>query len=316
MKIAIVGASGLVGRKIYELLKNKNHELFLYSSKRSAGTFIDNHKLIELKEETIEKVDVALFSAGGTISKLWAEKFTKLGTFVIDNSNAYRRENFVPLVVPEINKNTINSHTKIIANPNCSTIQIALPLYYLNNVCKIKKVIVSTYQSASGAGQKGLLDLENSTHEKFPHVLKDNLIPHIDIPLPDGYTLEEDKIRFELRKILNTPNLQVTATAVRVPIRFCHGASIYVEFESEFNVKNVEFILKNADGIIVKNDLSNQEYPLPLQAHETDFVYVGRIRQDLDNNNAITFWSVADNLRKGAASNAVQILNHLEKSIF
>ena len=316
MKIAIVGASGLVGRKIYELLKNKNHELFLYSSKRSAGTFIDNHKLIELKEETIEKVDVALFSAGGTISKLWAEKFTKLGAFVIDNSNAYRRENFVPLVVPEINKNTINSHTKIIANPNCSTIQIALPLYYLNNVCKIKKVIVSTYQSASGAGQKGLLDLENSTHEKFPHVLKDNLIPHIDIPLPDGYTLEEDKIRFELRKILNTPNLQVAATAVRVPIRFCHGASIYVEFESEFNVKNAESILKNADGIIVKNDLSNQEYPLPLQAHETDFVYVGRIRQDLDNNNAITFWCVADNLRKGAASNAVQILNHLEKSIF
>lgn len=315
MKIAIIGASGLVGRNVLkQLLRfSSKHEILLYTSKNSAGKIIENYKCEELSDKTIQKVDVAIFSAGGSVSKEWAEKFTNLGAFVVDNSNAFRREKSVPLVVPEINASTINKTTKIIANPNCSTIQIALPLYYLNKQTKIERVIISTYQSVSGAGQKGVLDLENDTSNKFPYKIKNNLIPQIDIPLENGYTLEEDKMNFELKKILNEPNIMVTATAVRVPVKNCHGASVYVEFENKMDIKTAKEILSNATGIVVQDDLNNSIYPMPINSIESPMVYVGRLRQDLNNPNAICFWCVSDNLYKGASTNALQIMEIVEK---
>lgn len=314
MKIAIVGASGLVGRKMVETLNKSSHELVLYCSNKSAGQTLNGLKLIELNDKTLQKVDIALFSAGSTVSKLWAKKFTKLGAFVIDNSNAFRRETSVPLVVPEINPHTINNNTKIIANPNCSTIQIALPLFYLNKQAKIKKVIISTYQASSGAGKKGLLDLENGTAIKFPHPLTDNLIPQIDIALENGYTLEEDKMRFELKKILEC-NISVVSTAIRVPVKNCHGASVYVEFEKPLSKEEAKAILLKAKGITLQDNLERAIYPMPISANNTDQVYIGRLRQDLDNEKALSFWVVADNLRKGASTNAIQIMEIVKNFI-
>ena len=313
MKIAIVGASGLVGRKILELLSQskQKHEIIAYTSKKSAGKTYLNHKFIELNEQNLIKVDYALFSAGKEVSLKWAKKFTKLGAVVIDNSNAFRRNKNTPLVVPEINFNSINKKSKIIANPNCSTIQISLPLFYLNQINPIKRIIISTYQSASGAGNKGLEDLKNKTNYIFPHPLHNNLIPHIDKLLKNGFTLEEDKIMFELKKILNLPQLKITATAVRVPIPFCHGASVYVECENKINIAKIKHTFLNSKGIILQDSPQNFIYPLPLTAMDTDDVYVGRIRKDLNCPNAINFWVVADNLRKGASTNAIQILNNL-----
>ena len=314
MRIGVIGASGLVGRNILKQLdKFKNTEIICYTSNKSKGKIINNHKMIELNDENIKNLDYALFSAGGTVSKNYAFKFIKKGAIVIDNSNAFRREDFVPLVVPEINFETINNDTSLIANPNCSTIQIALPLNSLNKLNKIKKVVVSTYQSASGAGQAGLDDLDNKTTNKFNYVLQDDLIPQIDKPLNNGFTLEEDKVRFELRKILNLPKLKVNATCIRVPIHYCHGANVYVECEKNINIIEFEKELKLTKGIKVLNDLDNNIYPLTKIAKGTDFIYVGRIRQDLDNKKAIVFWVVADNIRKGASSNAVQILEKLVK---
>ena len=312
MKIAIIGASGLVGRNILNQLKNlKNTEIICYTSKNSKGKIIDNHEMIELTEENIKKVDFALFSAGGTVSKAWAKIFIEKGAIVIDNSNAFRREDFVPLVVPEINFDEITHETKLVSNPNCSTIQIALPLYVLNSLFKIKRIIVSTYQSASGAGQKGLDDLDNKTTNKFSTILYDDLIPHIDTPLENGFTLEEDKVRYELRKILNLPKLKVNATCVRVPIHYCHGASVYVECEKQINIAEFEKELKLTKGIKVLNNLNKNIYPLTKIAKGTDSVYVGRIRNDLDNKKAVSFWVVGDNIRKGASTNAVQVLKKL-----
>ena len=319
MKIAVIGASGLVGRKIIELLQKQenynDYKIIPYCSKKSAGKTINNLTLQELCDKAFQKVDVALFSAGSEVSKLWAKKFAESGAYVLDNSNAFRREEEVPLVVPEINSNQINLNSKIIANPNCSTIQIALPLFYLNNVIKIKKVIVSTYQSVSGAGKKGLEDLENNTSFKFSYPITNNLIPQIDIALDTGYTLEEDKINFELKKILSLPDLSVTATAVRVPIKNCHGASVYVEFENEFDVSKAKEILSQSKGIILQDNLANNLYPMPLTSTDKDEVFVGRLRQDLGNKKAINFWVVSDNLRKGAALNAVQIMKIIETTI-
>jgi len=312
MKIGIIGASGLVGRNIIKQLKDKkNIKLYCYTSIKSANKIIDNQKMILLSKENIKKLDFAIFSAGSSVSKQWAFEFIKKGTTVIDNSNAFRREDFVPLVVPEINIDKVNNKTRLIANPNCSTIQIALPLHCLNKINPIKKIIVSTYQSASGAGQKGLDDLDNNTTNKFSYVLKDDLIPQIDIPLTNNFTLEEDKIRFELKKILNLPKLKVNATCVRVPIHVCHGASVYVECKNKVDIIEFEKELKLTKGIVVLNNLKNNSYPLTKIARDTNEIYVGRIRQDLDNNKALSFWVVADNLRKGASTNAIQIMQNI-----
>ena len=316
MKIAIIGASGLVGRKMIEILQDrKNYDIIPYCSKKSAGKTIGDLQLIELTKQTIQKVDIALFSAGSNVSKIWAKEFAELGAFVIDNSNAFRREKNIPLVLPEINSFLLNNQSKIIANPNCSTIQIALPLFYLNKINKITKVIVSTYQSVSGAGQKGIEDLENNTTKKFAYPISNNLIPQIDVALENGYTLEEDKINFELKKILSEQNISVLATAVRVPIKNCHGASVYVEFENEFDVKQAKSALSHKKGITLQDDLENNIYPMPITCTNSDSVYVGRLRQDPDNKKALLFWVVADNLRKGAATNAIEIMNIIEKTI-
>ncbi len=317
MKIGIIGASGLVGRNILKQLDNlkQKHEIFCYTSEKSAGTFIDYHEMLLLSKENIKNLDFALFAAGSSVSKKWAFEFIKKGATVIDNSNAFRREYFSPLVVPEINFDKIKKETKLISNPNCSTIQIALPLYVLNKLNSIKRIVVSTYQSASGAGQKGLDDLDNNQTTKFQTVLKDELIPHIDTALDNGFTLEEDKIRFELRKILSLPKLKINATAVRVPIHFCHGASVYVECKNNIDILTFEKELKLTKGITVLNNLKNNVYPLTKIAKNTDNIYVGRIRKDLDNPKALSFWVVNDNIRKGAATNAVQIMNKIIKSL-
>ena len=310
MKIAIIGASGLVGRKMIESLTFFNNiELICYCSSNSKNKVILGHKMIELSDQTIKKVDFALFSAGGNVSKEWAKKFIDLGAIVIDNSNAFRRNENVPLVIPEINIHSIKNH-KLIANPNCSTIQVALVLHYLKPF-GLKSVIASTYQSASGAGNTGIQDLENNTTNKFPYILKDNLIPQIDTPLENGFTLEEDKMMFELKKILELPNLHVVCSSIRVPIHYCHGVSVYVEFEQDIDIYKIKHILNNSKGIVFKDDLKNNIYPLPSIATNSDSIYVGRIRQDPQNSKAILFWCVADNLRKGASTNAIQILTSL-----
>lgn len=315
MRVGVIGASGLVGRNILTTLKNyDNFEIFCYSSKNSAGKIISGHKMIELNEDNITSLDFALFSAGSKISKDYAQNFIDKGAIVIDNSNSFRREKNVPLIVPEINFHEVNINTKLIANPNCSTIQIALPLYILNRINPIKKVIVSTYQSASGAGQKGLEDLDNNTTNKLTTILNDDLIPQIDIALNNNYTLEEDKVRFELRKILNLPKLHINATCVRVPIHYCHGASVYVECKNNVDLNTIEKELKLTKGIKILNNLQNNKYPLTKIAKNTDDIYVGRLREDLDNKKAVCFWVVADNLRKGASTNAIQIMEKIIKT--
>lgn len=313
MRVAVVGASGLVGRKILEELKNMSASVTAFCSKNSDGKVIDGFKMQKLTKLKIKKFDYAIFSAGSEVSQKYAPLFTKKGAVVIDNSSAFRREENVPLVVPEINIDEVLDEHKIIANPNCSTIQIVLPLYYINKVAKIKRIVVSTYQSASGAGQKGLNDLDNKTTIKFRHTLYDDLIPDIDRPLENGNTFEEDKIIYETKKILSLPDLKVSATAVRVPIHYCHGASVNVEFFDEFSLSEVKKALLNAEGIKVLDDLKNGVYPLTKLAKDTSDVYVGRLRIDQSVEHGLNFWAVADNLKKGAASNAVAIMKKLEE---
>lgn len=310
MKIAIVGATGLVGKKIIEQLIGQNHELFFYASKRSKGKEIYGKKIKVLSALSVKKVDFAIFSAQSEISKKYAPMFAKKGAFVVDNSSAFRRDSNVPLVVPEINQNKITNKTKIIANPNCSTIQIVLVLFYLSQIAKIKRVIISTYQSASGAGEKGIFDLENQTTLKIAHTLKDDLVPQIGNFLENGYSEEEDKMIFEIQKILGE-KINITATAVRVPIHFCHGASVNVEFEENFNLQAVFDKLKNAKGIVLCDNPNKNIYPLCKNATKSKYVFVGRIRRDFSVQNGLNFWVVADNLYKGASTNAIQIVQSI-----
>ena len=315
MKVAVIGASGLVGRRILEELSGKGYDIDGFCSKNSAGKVVSGIKLKRLSKLAIKRYDFAIFSAGSEVAKTYAPIFAKKGAFVIDNSNAFRREKNVPLVIPEVNGDAINEKTKIIANPNCSTTQVALALAAIDKVCKIKRVVVSTYQSASGAGKKGLEDLDNNKTNKFAYPLFDNLLPQIDIPLENGYTLEEDKIIFELKKILGRSDLKVTATAVRVPIHYCHGASVNVEFFENISLEKIKKALENASGIILRDDIKNLVYPLPLDAFDKREVFVGRLRRDFSTDNAINFWVVADNLRKGAATNTVQILEYIRRNL-
>lgn len=310
MKVAIVGATGLVGKKIFEQLKDKNIELVLYASKRSKGKEICGQKVKVLSILSVKKVDFAIFSAGSEVSKKYAPIFAKRGAIVIDNSSAFRQDENIPLVVPEINFEKVSNKTKIIANPNCSTIQIVLVLFYLSQIAKIKRVVISTYQSASGAGEKGIFDLENETTLKIAQVLKDDLVAQIGNFANNGYSEEENKMIFEIQKILGK-KINITATAVRVPIHFCHGASVNVEFEEQFNLQDVFDKLKNAKGVVLCDNLDKNIYPLCKNAVQSKNVFVGRIRRDFSVESGLNFWVVADNLYKGASTNAIQIMQEI-----
>lgn len=316
-KVAIVGATGLVGRTILKVLEEKNFsniQYTLFSSSKSAGSKIDflgnTYIVCELKEDSFDSgFDYAIFSAGASTSIKFAPIAASKGCIVIDNSSAFRMDENVPLVVPEVNPEKIFENNGIIANPNCSTIQAMLPLKILDDKYQIKRIVYSTYQAVSGAGKKGLEDLEKGENGTFSN----NCVPHIDVFLEDGYTKEEHKMINETRKILNKPNLPITATCVRVPVRNCHSESINVEFENEFDIYEIKTLLQNGENIILADDIENNIYPLARKADGNDEVFVGRIRRDLSVKYGLNFWCVADNLRKGAASNAVQILEKLLK---
>jgi len=318
--VAVVGATGMVGNKFLEVLTEKQlpvENYYLFASAKSAGKVIDfmgkSHEIIELSEKNIEgkNIDIALFSAGGDVSKQFAPIFAKHGILVVDNSSAWRRDPEVPLVVPECNAEDIKWHKNIIANPNCSTIQAMVVLKPLHEAFKIKRVIYSTYQAVSGAGVKGFNDLKGGicgeAPQKFPYPIFGNCIPHIDVFMDNGYTKEEDKMIFETKKILNDQSIKVTATCVRVPVYFGHSESINIEFEKACTPEQVKEILANAEGVVVQDDVKNNVYPMALTAENKNEVFVGRIRRDDTVENGINLWCVADNIRKGAATNAVQI---------
>ncbi|GIM28679.1 aspartate-semialdehyde dehydrogenase [Clostridium polyendosporum] len=318
--VAIVGATGNVGRKFIEILEERNFpvkELFLFASKRSAGKVMKfkgkDIVVEELCEENInnKKVDFALFSAGGDTSLEFAPKFAKIGAVAIDNSSAWRMNPEVPLVVPEVNPEDIKWHKGIIANPNCSTIQAVVALKPLYDNYGIKRIVYSTYQAVSGAGMQGIEDLENGLKgeapKKFPYPIAGNVLPHIDVFLDNGYTKEEEKMIKETRKILHNDNLRITATTVRVPVLNAHSESINIELEKEFEINNIVDLLSNSKGIIVYDNTKELKYPTALQVSGKDEVFVGRIRKDFSIDNGLNLWVVADNIRKGAALNAVQI---------
>lgn len=320
INVAVVGATGMVGRKFLEVLTERNLPVdtyYLYASAKSAGQEIDfmgkKHTVIELKEENVtdKKIDIALFSAGGETSKAFAPIFAKHGILVIDNSNAWRRDPSVPLVVPECNAEDIKWHKNIIANPNCSTIQAVVALKPLHEAFSIKRIVYSTYQAVSGAGVKGFNDLKNGINgeapQKFPYPIFGNCIPHIDVFLENGYTKEEDKMIFETKKILGDQNIKITATTVRVPVYYGHSESINVEFNKPCTAKQVREVLEKAEGVIVQDDVANNVYPMAITAENKNEVFVGRIRQDDTVESGVNLWVVADNIRKGAATNAVQI---------
>ena len=318
--IAVVGATGMVGGKFLQVLSERKlpaENFYLYASAKSAGKDIEfmgkTYKVLELKEENVldKKIDIALFSAGGDVSKQFAPIFAKHGALVIDNSSAWRRDENVPLVVPECNPQDILKHKNIIANPNCSTIQAVVALKPLNDAFKIKRIVYSTYQAVSGAGVRGFNDLKGGIcgekPQKFPYPIFGNCLPHIDVFLDNGYTKEEDKMIFETKKILNDWDLKITATCVRVPVYYGHSESVNVEFEKPCTVEQVREILSAAPGVIVQDDVKNNVYPMAITAEDKDEVFVGRIRKDDTVFSGVNLWVVADNIRKGAATNAVQI---------
>lgn len=322
-KLAIVGATGLVGRTALKVLEEKNlpnFEYTLFCSKKSAGSKLNflgkDYITYELKDTSFDEgFDFAIFSAGSETSKHFAPIAASKGCIVIDNSSAFRMEDNIPLIVPEVNFQDALQHNNIIANPNCSTIQAVVVLKPLDDNFKIKRIVYSTYQAVSGAGKLGLQDLDNTNSErpllKFSHPIYDNCLPQIDTFLINRYTKEEMKMVNETRKILGHPNLPITATTVRVPVKNCHSESINIEFEKSFSIEEVISILKNSPGIIVQDDIHTSTYPTPLMVNGHDEVFIGRIRKDFSIKNGLNLWVVADNLRKGAATNAIQIMEKL-----
>ena len=322
-KVAIVGATGLVGRTVLKVIEERDLfpvEYVLFSSKKSAGSKIEfggiNYIVQELTESSFNiGFDYAIFCAGGDVSKKYIPIAVSKGCIVIDNSSVYRMDKDVPLVVPEVNPEKIYKNNGIIANPNCSTIQAVVPLKPIDDKYKIKRIVYSTYQAVSGAGRAGIEDLENGwngfENKKFPHPIFNNCLPHIDVFFDDGYTKEEHKMINETRKILDKPNLPITATTVRVPVFNCHSESINLELENEFDIYDIKILLQNSPGVIVVDDIEKNYYPLASKADGHDEVFVGRIRRDFSIKNGINLWVVSDNLRKGAATNAVQILQEL-----
>ena len=313
--IAVVGATGLVGGTILKILEERNFpvdNIYFLSSKKSAGSSISfkNNKYIveELDENFFNKdLDFVFFAAGGQVSERYVKTAAKSGALVIDNSSVFRMEKDVPLIVPEVNPEKAFKNHGLIANPNCSTIQSVLPLKPLHDKFKIKRAVYSTYQAVSGSGIGGIKDLEEGNVKFYPHQIRFNMLPHIDSFFDNGYTKEEMKMINETNKILEDDSIRITATTVRVPIKNCHSVSINLEFEKPFELEQVYKALENFPGVKIKDDVKNNVYPMPLEASGSDDVYVGRIRRDFSIDSGLNIWTVADNIRKGAATNAVQI---------
>lgn len=313
--IAVAGATGLVGGTILQVLEEREFpidNIYFFSSKKSAGDPIDfmgkSYQVEELNEDSFSKeIDLIFFAAGGAVSEKYAKLAVDKGIKVIDNSSVFRMDKDVPLLVPEVNPEEIKNGYGIFSNPNCSTIQSVIPLKPLHDNFKIKRIIFSTYQSVSGSGLGGLKDLEEGNVEFYPYQIQYNALPHIDSFLENGYTKEEMKMIDETKKILKDDSIKVTATTVRVPVKFAHSISANLEFEKPFELEEVYKILEDFEGVIVKDDVKNNIYPMAIDAEGSDDVYVGRIRRDFSLENGLNLWIVADNIRKGAATNAVQI---------
>lgn len=323
MKVAVVGATGLVGTKMLQVLAERQFpvdELIPVASERSVGKTVvfkeKKYKVVHAETAISMKPDVALFSAGGSTSLEWAPKFAEAGITVIDNSSAWRMDPAKKLVVPEINGQALTPEDKIIANPNCSTIQMVMALYPLHLRYKVRRVVVSTYQSVTGTGAKAVNQLMNERNGRdgetaYPYRIDLNVLPQIDVFLDNGYTKEEMKMVNETRKIIGDDHIQVTATAVRIPVMGGHSEAVNVEFEQEYQLSDIRTILSEMPGVVVVDDVQKQKYPMPIDAHERDEVFVGRIRRDETLPNTVNMWIVSDNLRKGAATNAVQIAEYL-----
>jgi aspartate-semialdehyde dehydrogenase len=323
MKIALVGATGMVGNVMLEVLAERNlpiTELLLVASERSVGKEIPfkgkTLKVIGLETAVAAKPAIALFSAGGDTSLEWAPKFAAIGTVVIDNSSAWRMDPSKKLIVPEINGNELTSKDKIIANPNCSTIQMVMALAPLHKAYKIKRLVISTYQSITGTGVKAVEQLNNETQGKkgvmaYPYPIHKNAIPHCDVFLENDYTKEEMKLVHETHKILGDDTMGITATAIRIPVVGGHSEAVNIEFENPFEISDIRKLLHNTPGVVVQDNPETNTYPMPIYAEGKDDVFIGRIRQDTSHPNAVNLWIVADNLRKGAATNTVQIAEYL-----
>ena len=326
MKIAVVGATGMVGNVMLKVLEERNlpiNKLLLVASERSVGTELiyqnKKIKVIGLNEALNAKPDIALFSAGGSTSLEWAPKFASLGTTVIDNSSAWRMEKDIKLIVPEINANLLSSEDKIIANPNCSTIQMVMALAPIHRKFKIKRLVISTYQSITGTGVKAVKQLKNemsgtSGENAYPHQIHKNALPHCDIFLENNYTREEMKLVHETHKILGDNKIAITATAVRIPVVGGHSESVNVQFENHFEINQIQKILSQTPGLEILDDPKKNKYPMPINAEGKDTVYVGRLRRDNSIPNGVNLWIVSDNLRKGAATNTIQIAEYLIKN--
>lgn len=323
MQVAVVGATGLVGSMMLKVLEERNFpvdELLLVASEKSLGKEITfknkTYKIISAADAISKKPTIALFSAGGSTSLELAPKFAEVGTIVIDNSSAWRMDATKKLVVPEVNAHVLTKQDKIIANPNCSTIQMVVVLNPLHKKYKIKRVVVSTYQSVTGTGVKAVTQLMNerkgiSGEMAYKYPIDLNVIPQIDVFLDNGYTKEEMKMVNETKKIMGDDSIALTATTVRIPVVGGHSEAVNIQFENDFDIEEVKNILHNTEGLIVMDDISKQLYPMPMNAHNQDEVFVGRIRRDESQPKTLNLWIVADNLRKGAATNAVQIAEYL-----
>ncbi|MEZ4793660.1 MAG: aspartate-semialdehyde dehydrogenase [Gelidibacter sp.] len=323
MKVAVVGATGMVGEVMLKVLEERQFpftELMLVASEKSIGKIVSfkgkDYKVIGLEEAVSMKPDIALFSAGGGTSLEWAPKFAEAGTTVIDNSSAWRMDHSKKLIVPEINANQLTKDDKIIANPNCSTIQMVMVLSPLHKKYKIKRIVVSTYQSITGTGLKAVRQLENELagiqgEMAYHYPIHKNAIPHCDVFEDNGYTKEEMKLVRETQKILNDKTIAVTATAVRIPTCGGHSEAVNIEFENDFDIHEIRQILNNTDGVVLQDNIDVNTYPMPIYANGKDDVFVGRIRRDGSQPNSLNLWIVSDNLRKGAATNTVQIAEYL-----
>ncbi|CAG0959367.1 aspartate-semialdehyde dehydrogenase [Flavobacteriales bacterium] len=323
MKIAVVGATGLVGSIMLKVLEERNFpvsELLPVASEKSVGSEVlfkgKKYKVIDIEEAIKQKPVIAIFSAGGGTSLEWAPKFAEVGTTVIDNSSAWRMDPTKKLVVPEVNAHCLKKEDKIIANPNCSTIQMVVVLNPLHKKYKIKRVVVSTYQSVTGTGKKAVDQMMNERkgikgEMAYPYQIDLNVLPHIDVFLENGYTKEEMKMILETNKIMEDDTIQVTATTVRIPTMGGHSESVNVQFENDFDLQEIRQMLASTPGVILQDNPEMNIYPMPLLAHNKDEVFVGRIRRDFSQPNTLNLWIVADNLRKGAATNAVQIAEYL-----
>jgi aspartate-semialdehyde dehydrogenase len=319
MNIALIGATGLVGQKMINVLEDRKLScsgFFPAASERSVGKPVqfmgDTYRVCSIGDAVKAKPDIALFSAGAGVSRQWAEAFADAGTFVIDNSSAWRMDANIPLVVPEVNGHVLTADTKIIANPNCSTIQLVVVLAPLHRAFNIKRLVISTYQSVTGTGVAAVKQLDNeragiSGEMAYPYPIDLNCFPHGGSFETNGYTTEETKLVNESRKILGDNSIQVTATVVRIPVKGGHSESVNIEFQNEYDLNQVRELLQNAPGVIIQDDPDNNQYPMPLYAMNKDDVFVGRIRRDFTIDNGLNLWIVSDNLRKGAATNAVQI---------